>query len=68
MIQKSSTVILRTVNAIYSPCKIVALNDESITVKFFAGMKKDRKTGKMYEDHQIETIPRNKITSLQERT
>lgn len=68
MIKRGSTIILRTISAIYSPCKIVALSDESVTVKFFAGMKKDRKTGKMYEDHQIEIIPRNKITSLQERT
>lgn len=68
MIKKGNTVILKTISAIYSPCKIVALNAETVTVTYFAGMKKDRKTGKMYEDHQIETIPRNKITSLQERT
>ena len=67
MIQKNSTIILKTLDAIYSPCKVVALNAESVTVTYFAGMKKDRKTGKMYEDHRTEIIPRNKITSLQER-
>lgn len=67
MIQRGSTAIVRTKNAIYSPCEIIALNTESVTITYFAGMKKDRKTGKMYEDHPIEKISRDKIVSLQER-
>lgn len=67
MIGKGSTVILRTVDAIYSPCKVVAMSDDNVTVTYFAGMKKDRKTGKYYEDRPVETIARKKILSLQER-
>jgi hypothetical protein len=67
MIQKGSTVILRTRNAIYSPCEVALLHRNSVAVKYLAGMKKDRKTGKMVEDRRVETISRNDIVSMSER-
>lgn len=67
MIGKGSTVILRTVDAIYSPCKVVSMSGDNVTVTYFAGMKKDRETGRYREDHKVETISRKKILSLQER-
>lgn len=67
MIQKGSTIILRTTDAIYSTCKIISMSDDNITITYIAGIKKDRKTGKSYEDRQVETIPRKKIISISER-
>jgi len=67
-IGKGSTVVLRTKNAIYSTCKIVAMSDENVTVTYFTGMNKDRETGEYYiEDRPVETIPRKKIVSMSER-
>jgi len=66
-IGKGSTVVLRTKDAIYSTCKIVAMSKENVTVTYFAGMKKDRETGEYYEDRPVETIPRKKIVSMSER-
>ena len=68
MIQQGSTAIVQIRNAIYSPCRIVLLHTESVVVTYFKGMKKDRKTGKMVEDHRVDTIPRSEIVSLQKRT
>ena len=67
MIGKGSTVVLRTKDAIYSTCKIIAMSDENVTVTYFAGMKKDRETGEYYEDRPVETIPRKKIVRMSER-
>lgn len=67
MIQKGSTAIVRTRNAIYSPCQIVLLHENSVAVEYLAGMKKDSKTGKMVEDRRVDTIPRNQIVSMSER-
>lgn len=68
MIQKDSIVELRTKDAIYSTCKIVAISDENVTITYFAGMKKDRQTGKMHEVRPVEIIPRKKIISMSERS
>jgi hypothetical protein len=67
MIQPGSTAIVRTKNTIYSPCKVLSQNASSVTISYFAGMKKDKKTGEMYEDYRTEIISRDKIISLQER-
>lgn len=67
MIEKDSTAVVRTIDAIYSPCTIIAVSKENITVTFFAGMKRDRKTGVFVEEHSVETIPRKKIISMSER-
>lgn len=67
MIQKGSTIVLRTKEAIYSTCEIVAISDENVTVTYFAGVKKDRQTGKMHEVRPVEIIPRKKIVSMSER-
>lgn len=67
MIEEGSTVILRTKNAIYSTCKVVALSDSNVTIEYFAGMKRDRTTKKMRESRPIETIARKNIVSMSER-
>lgn len=68
MIEKGSTVILHTEEAIYSPCKVTAISSESVTITYFAGTKRDRKTGEYQDNHLVETISRKKIVSLLERT
>jgi len=67
MIQKDSIIELRTKDAIYSPCQIVALSDNNITVTYYAGVKKNRQTGEMHESRPVEVIPRKKIVSMSER-
>lgn len=67
MITENSTAVIRTTDAIYSPCVVIAVSKENVTVKFFAGMKRDRKTGVFVEEHSVETIPRKKIISMSER-
>lgn len=67
MIQKGSTVIVRTRNAIYSPCQIALLHAKSIAVTYLKGMKKNRETGEMVRDYRVDTIPRNQIISMSER-
>lgn len=74
MIQNGSLVVLKTASAIYSPCTIVSMGgsnkvekSSSITITFFAGMKRDQK-GKLYADHRTETIPNKEIVSISERT
>lgn len=68
MISKGSTVILRTKDAIYSPCTIVAISSLNITVTYSAGQKKDSRTGRLVKSHPIETIPRKEILKMSERT
>lgn len=67
MIEKGSTVILRTKEAIYAPCKVIAISSESVTITYFAGAKRDRETGEYQDNHPVETIARKKIVSLSER-
>lgn len=67
MIQKDSIVVLRTKEAVFSPCKVITLNEENITVTYFAGTKRDRETGEFGEVHRVETIPIKKVTYLSER-
>lgn len=67
MIEAGSTIVLRTIDAIYETCKIVAMSGDNITVAYFAGTKKDGKTGKMREDNKVEIISRRKIVSMSER-
>lgn len=67
MIEKGSTVVLRTIDAIYSPCKIVSMSKENVTVTYFAGNRKDRKTGEFCEDRPVEVVPRKKIIVISER-
>ena len=61
MIEEGSTVILRTDVAIYSPCRIVALGSDNITVAYFTSTKKDRGV------HKTEVISRRNIVSMLER-
>ncbi len=64
MIQEGSMAILRTKKAIYKPCKVVKIGDRNLVITFFAGTKKDRKTGEFYEDRPIETIPFKDVVSF----
>jgi len=68
MITEGSTVILRTTDAIYSPCKVVAISSDNVTVTYFAGTKRNRETGEYKDEHPVVTIPKKKIVSLEERT
>ncbi len=67
MIQIGSTVILRTENAFYSPCKIVRLGTDNITISYYPEIKNDNKTGKIIASSKQETISRKKIISMCER-
>lgn len=67
MIREGSTIVLRTNNAIYSPCKVVSISDQNITVTYCAGTKRNRTTGEFQENHPVEIIPRKEIISMSER-
>lgn len=68
MIDKGSLVILRTKDAIYSPCKITSIDKTVVGVQFFKGMRWDKEKERYVEDHVIETIPRKEIVCISERT
>ncbi len=67
MIKQGSTVVLRTKEAIFSPCKVMAITKENITVTYFAGTKRDRETGEFSEVHPVETISMKNVKYLSER-
>ena len=68
MIQEDSMVILRTDEAIFSPCEVVSLGKDNIVISYFEGTKKDRRTGKFQGSYKTATIPFKKIVKLEERT
>ena len=67
MIGPGSKVILKTNNAIYSPCEVVSISAKAVTVRFASGMKRDRQTKKMFMEMKVETVSRNDIISMSER-
>ncbi len=67
MIDKGSRIILRTKDATYCPCKVVAMSNDNITVRYFAGTQKDRKTRESYDNYTVETIPLRHVVSMSER-
>ena len=67
MISKGSTIVLQTREAIYSTCQVVTMSADNVTVRYFAGTKKDRATGKWYDDFRIESVSRRKIVLMSER-
>jgi hypothetical protein len=67
MIKEGSRIILRTDDAIYSPCRVLSLSKVSITVTYFAGSKRNKQTGAFQEIHPVETISLNKVISMSER-
>lgn len=67
MIKKGSNVVLQTKDAVYTTCEIIELGAKSITVSYCTGIKKDRKTGKMYMERRNDTISRKDIISISER-
>lgn len=67
MVGKGGNVILRTKNAIYSPCKVVSISDKNVTVSYCPGMKRDRKTGEFIMERREDTISKKDIISISER-
>lgn len=67
MIEPGSRIILRTENAIYSPCTVVSMSARNITVSFCAGMKKIKGSREMIPDYRTEAVSRNTILSMSER-
>lgn len=67
MIEPGSTIILRTKEAIYATCKILAMNKDNIRIAYFTSIQKDRKTGKSCGNNVVETIPLKNIVSMSER-
>ena len=64
MIKKGQTVHLETKDAIYSPCKVMEISKMSITVRYFAGMKRDKSTGGFFEEYRVETLNMKNVTHL----
>jgi hypothetical protein len=67
MIATGSMIILATKEAIYSPCKVLDLNANSVRIQYFAGTKKDRVTGEFKQVHLTETILIKNVTQMSER-
>lgn len=67
MLRKGSSAVLKTKDAIYSPCEIVNISKDSVTVTYLAGTGIDAKTKKPFEKRPVETIKRKDIISLSER-
>lgn len=65
-IGENSTIILRTKDAIYAPCKIASMSNENITVTYVR-IEKNQKTGKYRAVHHTETIPRKNVVRMSER-
>ena len=67
MIDKNSMIHLTTDDAKFALCRVMAMSKTHLTVSYFAGMKKDKETGEMYEDHQITTVERKRVRYIGER-
>lgn len=68
MIDTESTIILRTKDAIYSPCKITNMSKTDVAVRFFKGMRWDKEAERYVGDYVVDIIPRKKIVCISERT
>jgi len=68
MVKEGSRIVLRTKDAIYSTCEVVAISKENVTVKFCAGMKRDRATGEYHMISPVETVSIKKVVYMSERT
>ena len=67
MIKEGSMLVLTTENAVFSPCEVVGVGKTGVTITYYAGSKRDRKTGKFNEVRPIVTIPFKDITKVSER-
>lgn len=67
MIKEGSILVLTTENAVFSPCKVVGVGKTGVTITYFAGSKRDRKTGKFIEVRPVVTIPFKDIVKASER-
>jgi len=67
MIDKGSTVVLQTKKAIFSTCEIVDRTKTTISVRYFAGMKRDSETKEYYESRPVEMILLKEIIHISER-
>lgn len=67
MMQEGSVLVLTTDNAIYSPCEVLSVGKVGVTITYFAGSKRDRKTGKFTEVRPVVTVPFKEIVKVSER-
>ena len=67
MIQEGSVLVLTTDNAIFSPCEVLGVGKVGVTITYFAGSKRDRKTGEFREVRPVVTIPFKDIKKVSER-
>lgn len=67
MIEEGSILVLTTEDAIFSPCKVVGVGKASVTITYYAGSKRDRKTGKFHEVRPVVTISFKDIVKVSER-
>lgn len=68
MVKEGSRIVLRTKDAIYSTCEVVAISKANVTVTYCAGLKRDRATGDYHMVSPVETIPIKKVIYMSERT
>lgn len=61
MIEKGSTAVIRTVDSIYSPCKILGLSEKNITIEYYSSDKGELPSSR------VETISLSKVLSIAER-
>jgi hypothetical protein len=67
MIQKGSNVVLLTNTENYSPCMVMAINKDNITISYVSEVKRDKRTGQMIAKRAVKTIQRKHIRSISER-
>ncbi len=67
MIKEGSVLILTTEDTVFSPCKVLKVGETGLTITYFAGSKKDRKTGKFHEVRPVVVIPFKNIKKVSER-
>jgi len=67
MISDGTTVILRTEDAIYSPCKIVRINKKSLLISYCPGTTMDKNTGTLKPDRKTISIATKDVLYIKER-
>ena len=68
MIKAGSRIVLHTSEAEYTTCEMITMSPHNVTVKYHAGQKREKKTGRMVDVWQTDTIARKDILHMSERT
>ena len=68
MVENGTQIILRTEDAVFSPCKVMSISEKNVTVTFCKSVEWDNGVQKMVPTWHTETIDRNKIVSMTERS